>query len=140
MAYKPRFDMTGVERSYVARNNGYILKEMQRNGAFEPLKKEIEQSIRNEISKTVAKSVPKSDKPEVIVETKYVYLNTAEELKERDKYLKSRRRKDYWKNIMARVITWAIIVGIIVLLCNIPGVSTLINVFVDIIKNIFSSK
>lgn len=139
-----RYNMTSAERDYVARNNKFIIKEMERIGAFEPIKREIEKSIRDEIHNASKESYSGSSRPEV--RTEYVYLNqlTADELKARDEYLKKHSRKVYWSRVLFRIITlvvsWTIIIGIFMLLCNIPIIAILMEGFVRFIKSLFTIK
>lgn len=139
-----RYNMTNAERDYVARNNRYIIQEMERIGAFEPIKREIEKSIRDEIHNATKESYSGSPRPEV--RTEYVYVNqlTADELRARDEYFEEYSRKRYWSRVRFRIITlvvsWTIIIGIFMLLCNIPIISILMEGFVKFIKSLFTIK
>ena len=139
-----RYNMTSAERDYVARNNKFIIKEMERIGAFEPIKREIEKSIRDEIHNASKESYSGSSQP--AVRTEIVYLNqlTADELRARDEYLKEHSRKLYWSRVLFRIITlvvsWTIIIGIFMLLCNIPIIAILMEGFVRFIKSLFTIK
>jgi hypothetical protein len=132
-----RYNMTSAEREYIARNNKYILREMERNGAFDSMKREIANSVREEIRNSTP-NFNNSNNTQPTTQIKYIKLNTAEELTERDKYLKNYYRKQFWGKILSKVIAWVIIISIFMLLYNIPIVAILMDGFVKFIKTLFS--
>lgn len=132
-----RYNMTSAEREYIARNNKYILREMERNGAFDSMKREIANSVREEIRNSTP-NFNNSNNTQPTTQTKYIKLNTAEELEKRDKYLKNYYRKQFWGKILSKVIAWVIIISIFMLLYNIPIVAILMDGFVKFIKTLFS--